>query len=73
MKNPRHFLIATFAGITAGCAVAALAMAPVEGNRTGSAAAFIWFGTMAAASAALTVASAADAISSSNNGAKRRA
>jgi hypothetical protein len=76
MKNPRHFLIATFAGITAACTVSALAMAPIEGNRTGSAAAFLWFGTMAAASAALTVASAADAISSSssnNNGAKRRA
>ena len=74
MKNPQHFLVATFAGITAACTVTALAMAPVEGNRTGSAAAFIWFGTMAAASAALTVASAADAIDrSNNNGAKRQA
>lgn len=71
MKNPHAFLISTSAAITAGCAVAALAMAPVEGNRTGSAAAFIWFGTMAAAAGALTVASTADAISS-NSGKYRR-
>jgi len=65
MKNPHAFLISTAAALTAGCAVAALAMAPVDSNRAGSAAGFLWFGTMAAAAGALTLATAADAISAS--------
>ena len=66
MKNPHAFLISTAASLTAGCAVAALAMAPVDSNRAASAAGFLWFGTMAAAAGALTLASAADAIGTSS-------
>jgi nicotinamide mononucleotide (NMN) deamidase PncC len=62
MNNAHGFLIGTFLTLTAACAVAAGAMAPVEGNRAGTAAGFAFFGTMAAAGAALTVAATADAL-----------
>ena len=65
MKNPHAFLISTAAGLTAGCAAAALALAPVDSNRAASPAGFLWFGTMAAAAGALTLATAADAIGTS--------
>jgi nicotinamide mononucleotide (NMN) deamidase PncC len=66
MNNAHGFLIGTFLTLTAACAVAAGAMAPVEGNRTGTAAGFAFFGTMAAAGAALTVAVTADAMTPAN-------
>jgi hypothetical protein len=62
VKHPRAFLISTAAALTAACAVAAAAMAPVDGNRAASPAAFLFFGAMAAASGALTVAATADAL-----------
>jgi nicotinamide mononucleotide (NMN) deamidase PncC len=61
MKNPHAFLIGAMASTTAACAVAAAALAPVDGNRTQSVAGFVWFGGMAAAAAALTAAAIADA------------
>jgi hypothetical protein len=71
MKNPHAFLISTFAALTAGCAMAAFAMAPVDSNRAASPAGFAFFGSMAAAAAALTIASAADAIACSNRAQQR--
>jgi hypothetical protein len=62
MRNPHAFLISTAAGIAAGCAAAAFAFAPVDGNRAASPAAFAFFATMAAAGGALTVAATADAL-----------
>jgi len=61
MKNAHAFLIATAAGLTAGCAVAAAALAPVDSNRAGSAAGFFWFGGLAAAAAVVCGAAIADA------------
>jgi hypothetical protein len=61
MRNPHAFLISAAAGLTAACAVAAAAMAPVDGNRTASVAGFVWFGGMAAAGLAITAAAVADA------------
>jgi hypothetical protein len=62
MRNPHAFLISTAAGIAAGCAAAAFTLAPVSGNRFASPAAFVFFGAMAAAGGALTVAATADAL-----------
>jgi glutamate synthase domain-containing protein 2 len=62
MRRPHAFLISVSAGIAAGCAAAAVALAPVDGNRAGTAAGFAFFATMAGAGAALTLATAADAL-----------
>lgn len=61
MKNAHTLLIATAAGITAGCAVAAAALAPFDSNRAGSAAGFVWLGGLAAAAAVVCGAAIADA------------
>lgn len=58
----RAATIAAFAALTAAAAVTAAAVAPIDGNRTASARAFLWLAGMAAASGALTAAAAADAI-----------
>jgi hypothetical protein len=66
VTNPHGFLIGSFLTLTAACAVTAGALAPIEGNRAGTAAGFAFFGTMAAAGAALTVAATADAMTPAN-------
>lgn len=60
MIRPHAFLITTAAGIAAGCAAAAFALAPVDGNRAASPAGFAFFAAVAAAAGCLTVAAAAD-------------
>jgi hypothetical protein len=62
LSRPHAFLISTSAALAAGCAAAAFALAPVDGNRAASPAGFVWFATMAAAGGALTLATAADAL-----------
>lgn len=64
MKHPHAFLMAVSAGLTAGCAAGAVALAPVGDNVTSRAAApaFAFLATMATASAAITWTAAADAI-----------
>jgi hypothetical protein len=62
MKNPHAFLITTSATIAAGCAVFAIALAPVDGNRAGTASGFSFFAAMAGAGVALTAAATADAL-----------
>jgi hypothetical protein len=62
MRHPRAFLVSVSAGIAAGCTAAAVALAPVDGNRAGTPAGFAFFAAMAGAGAALTLATAADAL-----------
>ena len=60
MRHPHAFLVATFAAMAAGCGLMAATMAPIDGNRAGTAAGFSFSAGMAAASGALALAAAAD-------------
>lgn len=62
LSRSHAFLTATAAAMAAGCAAGAFALAPVDGNRAGTAAGFAFFATMAGAGAALTLAAAADGL-----------
>jgi hypothetical protein len=61
MKRPHLFLMFSFSAVCAGCAAAALSLAPVDGNRAGTAAGFVFFASVSAASLALLGATIADA------------
>jgi hypothetical protein len=61
MKHPHFFLMGTFSALCAGCAAAALSLAPVDGNRAGTAAGFAFFASVSVASLALLGATIADA------------